>query len=63
MGHSLAQQGRRTHQGDDDGWLEGSQTMQIYVRKAGVEVKRATESCLDLHDNSVKQDAQVFNLK
>ena len=63
MGHSLAQQGRRTHQGDDDGWLEGSQTMQIYVRKAGVDIKGATEDCLDLHDNSVRQDTQVFQIQ
>ena len=46
------------------GWKD-LKTMQIYVRKAGVELKGATD-CLDLHDNSVRvggQDAQVFRLR
>ena len=43
------------------GWQD-LKTMQIYVRKAGVDIKGATD-CLDLHDNSVRQDAQVFRLK
>ena len=43
------------------GWKD-LKTMQIYVRKAGVEIEGATD-CLDLHNNSVRQDAQVFKLQ
>ena len=43
------------------GWKD-LKTMQIYVRKAGVDIKGASD-CLALHDNSVKQNAQVFKLQ
>ena len=44
------------------GWKD-LKTMQAYVRKAGVDIKGATEDCLDLHDNSVRQDTQVFQIQ
>ena len=40
------------------GWKD-LKTMQIYVRKAGVEIKGATD-CLDLHSTSPKQEAQIL---
>ena len=43
------------------GWKD-LKTMQIYARKAGVEIKGATD-CPDLHSNAPKQDAQVLELK
>ena len=46
------------------GWKD-LKTMQIYVRKAGVEIKGATD-CLDLHRGSPikpKQEAQILNLQ
>ena len=42
------------------GWKD-LKTMQIYVRKAGVDIKGATD-CLDLHSNSSKQGAQILQL-
>ena len=39
------------------GWKD-LKTMQIYVRKAGVEVRGATD-CLDLHSLSSRQEAQL----
>ena len=43
------------------GWKD-LKTMQIYVRKAGVEVRGATD-CLDLHSLSPQQEAQVLKLQ
>ena len=43
------------------GWKD-IKTMQIYVRKVGVEIKGAAD-CLDLHSNSPKQEAQVLKLQ
>ena len=43
------------------GWKD-LKTMQIYVCKAGVEVKGATD-CLEFHSVSSKQDAQVLELQ
>ena len=42
------------------GWKD-LKTMQIYVRKAGVDVKGAAD-CLEFHSVSSKQDAQVLEL-
>ena len=43
------------------GWKD-LKTMQIYVRKAGVDTRGATD-CLDLHSLSPKQEAQVLKLQ
>ena len=42
------------------GWKD-LKTMQIYVRKAGVEVKGATD-CLDLHNPETNKEAEILNL-
>ena len=42
------------------GWKD-LKTMQIYVRKAGVDIAGATD-CLNLHDPLAKQEARVFKL-
>ena len=45
------------------GWKD-LKTMQAYVRKAGVNIKGATENCLDLHNGSKpKQEAQILSLQ
>ena len=51
MGNLPPKQGRGTHQGDDHGGWKDLKTMQIYVRKADVEIKGATD-CLNLHSGS-----------